>query len=516
MEEIYNIILRKGANYDNFWNDMETITNKDGIPNRQVSVSDRREASYRQTWYLLTEEEVEEIKLHPDVLEVERPPEYRDDINITPAAIFEDGFTRANSATGSNWGLLHSISPANYDTSNRQYTYNLDGTGVDIVIQDSGVQGTHIDLSSRYQSIDWDTESGLSFTQSDNHDRDYDGHGTHVAGIAAGSRFGIAKGARIFSQKVSGLEGSGDSGTGIGVTNCFDAIKLWHRNKPSDPKTGVKRPTVVNMSWGYSATFNGGTTSYAVRYRGTLYLSSKIQSDYGGDLRNFGLNDFAPNIGVLGTWSHPVRVTSVDTDVEELLDEGVHVVIASSNDNHKIDVSGGTDYNNEALIRNTSWKYYHRGSSPFATGAINVGAIDNLLTGSNDMRATYSNHGPGVDIYAAGSNINSCGATTGGRVRYSYGIGGWYSTLSGTSMASPQVAGVVALILQANPSATPAEVKRILLEKSRKTSLHNPTEFISGSRSLQTDSYNVLFNPYGKEQEFEIQGTFDLPFTITY
>lgn len=515
MEEIYNIILRKGADYDVFWNDMESITNKDGIPNREVSVANRREASYRQTWYNLTEEEVEEVKLHPDVIEVERPPEFRDDITLSPDVIFEDDFTRESSA-GSNWGLLHSISPANYDTSNTQYTYNLDGKGVDIVIQDSGVQTTHIDLADRYQSIDWDTESGLAFTQSANHDRDYDGHGTHVAGIAAGTRFGIAKGATIHSVKVGGLEGSGDSGTGIAITNCFDAIKLWHRNKPINAQTGVKRPTVVNMSWGYSSEFAGGTTAYAVRHRGTYYASQTIQDDHGGDLRNFGLNEFNPNIGALGTWKHPVRVTSVDTDVEELIDEGVHVVIASGNSNHKIDVSGGTDYNNEALIRNTTWKYYHRGGSPLATGAINVGNIDSSLTGSNDMRAVSSNHGPGVDIYAPGTGINSSMSTDCSRARYSYGVGGWYSSLSGTSMAAPQVTGVVALILQANPSATPAEVKRILIEKARKTSLHTPTEHISGSRSIQTDSYNVLFNPYGKEQELEIQGNLDIPFSITY
>jgi len=516
MEEIYNIILRKGVDYDLFWNDMETITNKDGIPNREVQVADRRQGSYRQTWYSLTQEEVEEVKTHPDVIEVERPPEYRDDIELTPAVIFEDGFTRASSATGSNWGLLHSISAANYNTSSRQYTYNLDGSGVDIVIQDSGIQGTHIDLADRYESINWDTESGLGFTQNSNHDRDFDGHGSHCAGIAAGSRFGIAKGARIYSLKVNGLEGSGDSNTGIAVSNCFDAIKLWHRNKPIDPKTGVKRPTVVNMSWGYNRSHAGGTTSYAVQYRGVGITSVTIQSNYDSDLKNFGLNQFSPSYGSGTSWKHPVRITSVDTDIEELIDEGVHVVIAAGNLNHKMDLSGGTDYDNTVNIRNGGYTHYHRGSSPYHLEAIMVGAIDNALTGSDDMRATYSNHGPGVDIYAPGSYINSCGVTTASRPRTAYGNGGWYTTLSGTSMAAPQVAGVVALILQANPSATPAEVKRVLLQKSRTTDLHNPTEFISGSRSLQSDSYNVLFNPYGKEQEFEIEGSIDLPISISF
>ena len=47
-------------------------------------------------------------------------------------------------------------------------------------------------------------------------------------------------------MKVAGLEGSGDTGTGISVSDCFDVIKLWHRNKPVDPAIGVKLPKVTH------------------------------------------------------------------------------------------------------------------------------------------------------------------------------------------------------------------------------------------------------------------------------
>ena len=54
--------------------------------------------------------------------------------------------------------------------------------------------------TSRVQQIDWYTESGLSGSQNVNHYRDFDGHGTHCAGIAAGKTYGWAKKAHIYSH----------------------------------------------------------------------------------------------------------------------------------------------------------------------------------------------------------------------------------------------------------------------------------------------------------------------------
>ncbi len=80
--------------------------------------------------------------------------------------------------------------------------------------------------------------------------------------------------------------------------------------------------------------------------------------------------------------------------------------------------------------------------------AITVGA-----TTSTDARASYSNYGTCLDIFAPGSSITSAWYTSNTAI----------NTISGTSMASPHVAGVAALYLQGHPTASNAAVRNYLV-----------------------------------------------------
>lgn len=82
-----------------------------------------------------------------------------------------------------------------------------------------------------------------------------------------------------------------------------------------------------------------------------------------------------------------------------------------------------------------------------APNAITVGA-----TTSTDARASYSNYGTCLDIFAPGSSITSDWDTSDTAT----------STISGTSMAAPHVAGAAALFLAGHPTATPGLVSKVL------------------------------------------------------
>ncbi len=493
-EKEYIISLKRGVDYTAFDDEMQAGIGRGLITNRSVVVANARPLSQRNTHYMLDEEEVIELLKDDRVADIQLKPEDRDDLEIGVQASQTGTWRKTSSitATDLNWGMLRATTREDVwgegvTTSTRPFNYNLTGKGVDVVIQDSGIDIDHVEFTdengvSRVKAIDWYSASGVAGTQSANHYRDFDGHGTHVAGTVAGRTMGWAKDAHIYAVKVSGLEGSGDSTTGIATSDCFDVIKGWHNNKPIDPATGYKRPTIVNMSWGYGTTQSNNPTVGQFRGTNWTYGDSGYATDE--NLRdNVGLLQKLYDSGVNRKINS--RVASVDTDVQEMLDAGIHICIAAGNKYYYVAAENDQDWNNYATIGGFA-RYYHRGSSPYDTEAFMVGSLDITYTGGKEHKSEFSNCGPGVDIYAPGNNImsassddssgtNDIAAEGATRVTHPLNASQKLMKISGTSMASPNLCGMLATVLEANPNISVSGLKEWTHSNSTKDMMYQGT-----------------------------------------
>jgi subtilisin family serine protease len=134
--------------------------------------------------------------------------------------------------------------------------------------------------------------------------------------------------------------------------------------------------------------------------------------------------------------------TSLDTAVRNSVNSGVVYTVAAGN---------GDIYGNPINSDNVSPARVRE--------ALTIGAVD-----SSDTRASFSNYGMAVDLFAPGVNVTSAWI----------GSDSATNTISGTSMAAPHVAGVVAMFLQSNTSATPLYVTSEIRRNASRNRVINP------------------------------------------
>lgn len=252
----------------------------------------------------------------------------------------------------------------------------LTGAGIDIYIVDTGVRATHEQIVGRVlPGIDIPTDNGSSKVSPVTFD--CDGHGTHVAGLAAGSTVGVATQARLIAVRVLDCNGDGEVAD---VVNALQWVRAHHRS-------GVA--AVVNLSFGV-------------------------------DLGDDG--------------------TSIDREVQALIDEGVVVTVASGN--------------GDAAGRPIDACKIAPGDVP---DALTVGAV-----GISDVVSYFSNNGPCVDLYAPGGDRTRGleSAWKDSDTDYEFDVG--------TSMASPLVAGYAALLAQQQPGLCATSISQAIVDRSTK------------------------------------------------
>ena len=282
------------------------------------------------------------------------------------------------------------------------------GSGIGVAVVDSGIS-PHAALADK-------VVANVSFVTGDSSVVDAFGHGTHVAGIIAGTssvassvtplyKGGIAPGVNLVNVRVLGANGSG-------LTSDVIAGIEWTINNRA--KYNIR---VMNLSLGHPV-FESCVTDL---------LCQKVQ---------------------------------------KAVDNGIVVVASAGNSGKSVD--GRTVLDSITVP----------GNSPAAltVGALNTwGTVGR----SDDSVTTYSSRGPTrydnivkPDLAAPGNKIVSLeapGAVLAGMYPFLHKAGtgsNAYMQLSGTSMAAPMVSGGVALLLQGQPSLTAAQVKLVLQSAS--------------------------------------------------
>jgi len=558
------VTLHRKEDLESFYDDMETPGGNLFIPNRAVDVANKRPIS-RNTHYMLTYDEAELVKnddrvwdvtLHDlMILATPKPLGYKIEnkdfskSNTTNAGHTQWGFvTHSDDTLRSTWSSTSTTSLTGVDL-----TITASGKNVDVLIVDGHIDPDHPEFArfadggggSRVQQINWFDYGGSGtyvytpYSQvSDPPGGGLSGdnnHGAHCAGTVAGNTQGWARDSDIYNISPYGSNPNGNIST-----TMWDYIRAWHNSKPINTDTGRRNPTISNHSYGSSLThIRGGYGSiafpYEITYRGTTVSVPSNQELTTAQLEARGINCYQTSVDTDGDGIADTVVDACDTqyydtarfaDIQDAIDDGIIICYAAGNENALITKAGDVDYDNRH-----KWLYlnlftydlpYHRGSSSGqgVDNTIVVGCVDNYMQGNDHRKTSYSNWGSAVDIFAAGDYIQSAvndttkvstGLSTAADSRGGtnpLGVAYGQSKYPGTSMASPQVTGVLALLAETWQGMTQADAQawvreNALVDKLYESGTIDPTQLYN----LGTADNLMLF---WKNQRKESGSTYPL------
>ncbi len=202
------------------------------------------------------------------------------------------------------------------DNLDDEYAPPRSGEGVNIYIIDTGIRTTHEDFGGRalhgYDAIDDDFDV-----------TDCNGHGTHVAGTAGGSEYGVAKDATLYGVRVLDCLGSGS------YSNVIEGVEWVTNNhiKPAVANMSLGGPVSQALDDAIKASIQAGVSFVVAagndntdacngspaRVGATITVGASTQSDRRSSFSNYGecVNVFAPGSEIKSTWYR--SDTSTDT-----------------------------------------------------------------------------------------------------------------------------------------------------------------------------------------------------------
>ena len=327
----------------------------------------------------------------------------------------------------------------------------VSGKGVTVLINDTGIDGTHGDLQygthviqNVLASINLNAESSIlpiTYLQNVPNTDETGGHGTHVAGIVGatgqmsnGKYEGVAPGASLIGY------GSGAELFVLDALGGFD-YALTHQFQ-----YGIR---IVTNSW--------GTSSAQFDPNDPVNVATKRCYDR-GMIITFAAGNDGPAENTLNPYSVAPWVISVAAGD----DNGMLADFSSRG------VKGQTG---NFSVDGQTWTYQE---TPTVTA-------------------------PGVLVISCRallSNLVANGLTDDTTIELAYLP--YYTRISGTSMATPHVAGVAALMLEANPSLTPDQVKNIMIETA--TNMQGKESWEVGAGYI--NAYDAVEKSFNSELEF--------------
>ncbi len=284
------------------------------------------------------------------------------------------------------------------------WALGYNGSGVVVSVVDTGVNHAHWDL---HNNMWHDTAAGFhygwDFENNDGDPMDSNGHGTHCAGSVAGdgtagTETGVAPGATIMALRVSNQLSA--------ESQLWDAFQ-FSIDHGAD---------VISTSMGWMQVWDPDRVSWRESEENVLAAGichSVAAGNEGGNTSTYG--DIRTPGDCPPPWLHPDQTTS----------GGLSAVVTVGATDNGDNIASFSSVGYSTWMFDDPWFDYND-TSP------NIGLID-------------------PDISAPGVNIVSCDLSASG-----------YTTMSGTSQATPHLAGCMALVLSANPYLSPAVVDSLL------------------------------------------------------